>query len=270
MNFDYNKDETLNNIKRNVLSVCKEVVDIIDRYGLKYAMVDGTALGAVRHKGFIPWDDDIDLGMPRPDYERLLKLIDQNGLPDGMQIRTIFNTPSYDLYWLQFVRYIDGVEAYVDVFPMDGVPKNQLAFWWWLKLRNLCLQCAYAHNASGVRKLVLLLIGRILFGIPFDASIRERKCGYDRYLKSYPYEKAKRVAEVCWGPSATMLKMKQTPATYNRLIKVPFEDTEFNIIEAYDEFLTQLFGDYMTPPPVDERIPKHRFDKESGVVKSCQ
>lgn len=270
MQFDYDHDEMLKSIKRHVLSVSKEAVSIIDGYGLRYSMIAGTALGMVRHKGFIPWDDDIDLGMPRPDYERLIKLIDRDGLPDGLKVRTIFNTPSYDLYWLQFVRYIDGVEAYVDVFPMDGVPKGQFALWCWLKFRNLCLACAYAHNLKGMKKWVLFLIGRVLFGIPVKATVLERKCGYERYLKSCAYEKAKRIAQVCWGPSSIMLRMQQSPADYDRLIRLPFEDAEFAVFESYDAYLTQLFGDYMTPPPVEERIPKHRFDSESGKVKSCQ
>lgn len=269
MKFDYNGDDTLKTIKRNVLSVCKEVVKLLDSYGLGYTMVGGTAIGAVRHKGFIPWDDDIDLGMARPDYEQLLILISKHGLPNGLQVRTIFNTPSYDLYWLQFVRYIDGVEAYVDVFPMDGVPKNQLAFWGWLKLRNLCLACTYAYHAKGFKKLGLLLLGRVLFGVPIKASILERKKGYDRYLKSYGYEGAKRVAQVVWGPTKVMLRMKQTPDAYKQLIRLPFEDVEFKIIAAYDAFLTQQFGDYMTPPPVDERVPRHRFDAVNGRVRSC-
>lgn len=270
MDFNYDNDKVLISIKRNVLMVCKEVVHLLDSQGFKYTMVGGTAIGAVRHKGYIPWDDDIDLGMPRPEYERLLNFVKENGLPEGLQVRTIFNTPGYDLYWLQFVRYIDGIEAYVDIFPMDGVPKSQLAFWCWLKMRNFCLQCAYAYQAKGVRRLLLYFFGRIMFGIPFRASQLERKIGYDRYLKSYSYDKAKRAAQVVWGPSKIMLRMKQTPADYRNVIRLPFEDTELSILANYDDFLTQQFGDYMTLPPVEERVPRHRFDASSGTVKACQ
>ena len=126
------------NILRNVqlaeLDILKLVKRICDKYDIKYSLHGGTLLGAVRHGGFIPWDDDIDIGMPRPDYEEFMRIV-RDFLPEHMIYRN-FRIGNEDTIF--FSRVEDSsiqVEdssaikkrnrnAWIDIFPLDGMPKN--------------------------------------------------------------------------------------------------------------------------------------------------
>ena len=108
---------------------------VCSKYGLKYFIVDGTLLGAVRHKGFIPWDDDIDVGMPRPDFRRFEKIVEKE-LPEYLHYCSFKKTKGYNHYVPRItdsrVKVIDESasvdaekEAWIDVFPLDGMPGNK-------------------------------------------------------------------------------------------------------------------------------------------------
>ena len=118
------------------LDIVKDVVSLCEKHGLKYYMLGGTMLGAIRHGGFIPWDDDIDLGMVREDYERFLEL--SYKLPGRLKVVNYRNTPSYQYY---ITRVLDTetkvieerignenkyTNASIDIFPIDGTPNNKL------------------------------------------------------------------------------------------------------------------------------------------------
>ena len=119
------------------MDIVKEVIRICDVHGLKYYMLGGTMLGAIRHQGFIPWDDDIDLGMPRNDYEKFLELAPSE-LPEYMKIVNYRTDPKFQYY---ITRVLDTdtkvieerigndskyTNASIDIFPVDGTPNNSL------------------------------------------------------------------------------------------------------------------------------------------------
>ena len=120
------------------LEIVKEVVKICDAHNLKYYMLGGTMLGAIRHKGFIPWDDDIDLGMPRDDYEKFLEIAETE-LPETYKVVNYRNTPEYQYYITRILDTDTKVEeerignenrythASIDIFPIDGTPNNAIA-----------------------------------------------------------------------------------------------------------------------------------------------
>ena len=117
------------------LDILKQFLEICEKHALTYYMLGGTLLGAVRHKGFIPWDDDIDIGMPRPDYEKFLKLATYD-LKPPYQLHTLFqNRGEYNYYYARVENpetrvlrkmAIEDVHipAWIDVFPLDGVPND--------------------------------------------------------------------------------------------------------------------------------------------------
>ena len=120
------------------LGIYREIAKICERHGLRYYVTDGTALGAVRHKGFIPWDDDFDMSMPRPDYEKFKKIF-MAELPPHLKFVDFHNTPEFGLLFgkVQDCRR-DKIEAlekvvgfqlsnglFIDIFPIDGYPRSR-------------------------------------------------------------------------------------------------------------------------------------------------
>ena len=119
------------------MRIVKAVVEICEKYNLKYYMLGGTMLGAIRHKGFIPWDDDIDLGMPRSDYEEFLKVA-QSEFEDNLKLVNYKTDLNYQYYITRILDTETKVEeerigndnkythASIDIFPIDGTPNNPL------------------------------------------------------------------------------------------------------------------------------------------------
>ena len=141
----YNAEDNseLRKLQQVELGIIKVFSDICEKYGLRYYLVGGTMLGAVRHHGFIPWDDDMDVGMPRPDYERFAKIV-QNELPSGYQFLNYKKDSTYKRYFSRLVDVSVKVynasntktiteSAWLDIFPFDGMPTKKLCqkihFW---------------------------------------------------------------------------------------------------------------------------------------------
>ncbi len=127
----------LNDTQKYILSIMEELVDIFRKMEIPYYMQGGTMLGAVRHKGFIPWDDDIDIGVFREDYERLVHEV-QNYLPEHLELRTYWDETDHHYYFSRIVdnRYLikrmGSLEVryenvWIDIFPLDGMPNGTLA-----------------------------------------------------------------------------------------------------------------------------------------------
>ena len=141
-------------------SILKEVLRIIGKYDLRYYILGGTLLGAVRHQGFIPWDDDIDLGMPRPDYERFLTLARQE-LSDPYQLQTFQDqVRTSESYYAQVAKTDTLVykvyagnevksNVWIDIFPLDGVPERKLPFFVW---KNKAMLLSKLFTLSQVEK----------------------------------------------------------------------------------------------------------------------
>ena len=120
------------------LDIVKEVVSICDKYKMKYYMLGGTMLGAIRHKGFIPWDDDIDLGIPRKDYEKFL-IVAPKELSSHLKVVNYRTDPEYHYYITRILDTETKVEeerigndnrytnASIDIFPIDGTPNNGIS-----------------------------------------------------------------------------------------------------------------------------------------------
>jgi len=262
----------IRSIQLSDLEILKCLINIFSQYELDYYMLGGTLLGAVRHKGFIPWDDDIDIGMPRPDYERFLKIAEQELKP-----------PLY-LYSFQNKRRISGVyfaqianesvsfkrsyggkvvesPAWIDIFPLDGVPEGKFSFWRW---KNKCMLLSKMFSLSQIDKLydihgskkqwktkkdkfirvfLILRINKLLNGNRLWNSL-------DKNLKKNEYETSTRLINFCgfWRMRELFNK-----SVYGEGSMYPFEDIELRGPVNYDFVLTQMYGDYMTPPPDSEK-----------------
>lgn len=256
-----------------ILDILKAFMKICKDNGLTYYCCAGTAIGAVRHHGIIPWDDDIDVIMPRPDYDRLLEIAKTADFRK-YEIITPYDDETYPLYFSKLSnrnttliedRQIPCVIGlYVDIFPLDAtdddVAKAKRLKDRYTKIINR-LNAVSTHNTFGEYLSLLkkkeewgrFAIKTLAF---FCRSAMRRHLirQMDRLSHLYDYDKAKNV-QVYTGsyghrevfPKSWLGKGKE----------FPFEDTTVLLPECYDEYLRHFFNDYMQFPPVEQRIEKH-------------
>ena len=243
------KKLSLPEIHAELMEQLHDVAAICQRHGIEYNLMCGTLLGAVRHKGFIPWDDDVDLLMTRENFEKFRRVYPQEC--DKRFELTYLDT------WTPRVmnRDPEKAAAFTDFFILDPVPE---AGWkrrlWFLRLHML--QGMMKKNVDYSRfswKNRILLFGTHVMGLPFTTAQKARW-----------YEKCSRSVknggqDLCMSNGAFELMTHiWHPEQFEKKISVPFEDMECLIPEKWDEVLTILFGpDYMTPPPEAERVAKH-------------
>ena len=238
-----------------------ELDRICREHHIRYYISDGTALGAVRHKGFIPWDDDLDVVMPRPDYEVFIQHA-KEWLDKPFEIVC----PEHDdKYAGVFAKIIDGSTTlierwgfnqlggvYIDVFPIDGLPSSRL-----LQKLN-CMRYAiidkliyYIHrdpfkHGHGLDSLIIRTIQKLFSHQSLHNAIRRIRVKYD-------YEKSQKVLDYDDGFSGIIDKtILGTPTP------VEFEGCMLMGVEKWDEYLSNKYGDYMTIPPHDDQR-QHNF-----------
>lgn len=256
-----------------IVDILREFIEICEKYHLTYFCGGGTAIGAVRHHGIIPWDDDIDVFMPRPDYNRFLALKDKLS-STKYEITTPYDTPNYPMYFSKFCnRNTTLVEEadtpcvfglYIDVFPLDGT-SDDLAEASRLKekFRRLQNKMEAISTRSTFKEYIRLLLkfkewGRFIrktYGFFFRDSYRRSLLRQmDAICALYDYEKAKNVVVYCgvYGDREIYPKAWVCSA-----VEFPFEGLKVKLSVGYDKYLRQFFGDYMQLPPVDKRASHH-------------
>ena len=243
-------------IKQTLLKMAKLFHAFCEEQGLTYYMIGGTMLGAVRHQGFIPWDDDIDVGMFRQDYERLLSLRDR--FPEGFSLNVhtdpgfhygfckMYDENTTYIEYSQSTRYVGGV--YIDIFPLDAIGNDYqkaLKIIRKIEFRKWIVKTIYTKGrrstgwktfASGCMK--IFPKSPKWFDWPYRAVRRFKGRDSEYWTNVYGLAKEREVlSKEIFGK----------PTLYR------FEDAEFYGVEQYDRYLSQIYGDYMTPPPEDRR-----------------
>lgn len=260
----------LSEVKKIELNLLIQFDTFCKKHNLYYVLCGGTLLGAVRHKGFIPWDDDIDVLMPRPDYEKLMLLKKEmiTEIPSYIKMTSWKNKSSN----YPFVKWVDSrtkiyekyynsdIESniWIDIFPIDGNPdsKSKLNHLYFKsKFLRKILMLKYARLGEGksqAKKYAKFLIK------PFLKSVNTyRLCDFlDKIAKTYKFESCNYIGGVLWGygPQERVLK-----DSFLKPIKMEFEGYTFNAPSNYDDYLKGLYKDYMQIPPEDKRI-THSFE----------
>lgn len=250
------------------IEMVKVFLQICERHNLKYFMAGGTFLGAVRHKGFIPWDDDIDIGMYRGDYERFLTIAEEE-LRAPYKIQTYKNCPTHHYIFSHIVdtRYkvkrlgsIDQRQEYVwiDIFPYDGLPKGIIrSFFVYSNLLfyRFCYHMAYFDRINIARtdralwqKALLRLLGVFYKLVRFDKEKWTIKI--DDTLKKQSIEKCDKIMSFM---GVKLQKEIFPKSIYDDLIDYQFEDLTMKGPRNYKRVLSQMYGDYMKIPPEDKR-----------------
>lgn len=244
--------------------IVEELLKICEENKIQYFALGGTLLGCVRHKGFIPWDDDIDLGFPREDYERLLTILENS------QFRlTTYNTdPTHISYFAKLTtdevkvikhRGDHDVElpVWVDLFPLDGMPIDDFKRKLYIKhvmFLKLLYKFSLIDNITydkhrGKKHNFLIWIGKTLH-LHKILNYKHILDKIDRNLKKYSYTDTKYVANLMGAWSEREIFPK---SFYDNSTVYQFEDIKLNGPKEYDSILTQMYGDYMTPPADDNR-----------------
>lgn len=248
-----------------------EILSAIDAFcrqnGIRYSLCGGTLLGAIRHKGYIPWDDDVDLIMPREDYDRFVATFKA----DGMTVRDLsleddcvetFVKVCKDgtvLVDRNFGRELWGVN--VDVFPIDGAPaENSEAFYQGLDRRRskLLKICPYYRAVKGRQRIPLFLkycLKRLVYFYP--GSFYSLKKEVVAAQKAIPFRTAPMAGTFYWVEKARTIMAKDV---YETFTTVSFEGREYAAVKQYDFYLTRIFGDYMQLPPVEKQVSHHAYD----------
>ena len=266
----------MNELQAKQLEMLKVFISICDKHDLNYILVGGTCLGAIRHKGFIPWDDDIDVGMLREDYERFLEIAPKE-LSEQYFLQNYKTDHNY-IYGFSKIRdnkttYVEDFFAnhdinhgvWIDIFPIDGytdkdIPIKKLkgrmnSFKWHIWLSYLPSLFRKFRKRTFFKDLLFNIIAVIFY--PFNIAHFHQK-QLDKMGKQYPTDKATLVGNYLYCFTGKIEALP--PRIYRETIKVPFEDTYARVPKDYDTYLKCLYGDYMRLPKEEDRV-GHHHDK---------
>lgn len=262
------KELTERQVQLGELTVLKELARICEEQHLRYFLFYGTLLGAVRHGGFIPWDDDIDIAMPREDYEKLLAYLLSHELTP-FKVMSCRNNKEYIYPICRFCDtryYVDyqdaaeyGLGLFVDIYPLDGYGKTERerkALYRKSRVLNgLVFQAGQksfrrSSTAPWRTPLKFLLYGYAkLLGCPrlmakLDKAARKRSFSDSAYVDC-----------VVWLPKPGGFPRE----LFDETAYIRFEDQDFPVPARYDEILTICYGDYMRLPPEEQRVGHHNY-----------
>ncbi len=250
------------------LEIVKEVVAICEKHGFTYFMLGGTMLGAIRHKGFIPWDDDIDLGIPRKDYDRFLAIAPKE-LSKHLKLVNYHTDPEYHYYIARILDTETKVEeerigndnrftnASIDIFPVDGTPNNNVlrkVYFFRVLYHRALMSLCYKDSIDrkrprGTAEKVLLWVMERLPVEKMTTPYKQKE-KIDKLLRKQKVEGSKFIGNIM---GAYRTKEIVPAEFYGKGKMYPFEDIELRGMEMADEYLKWTYGDYMQLPPEDKR-----------------
>ncbi|KRM13550.1 LicD family protein [Paucilactobacillus suebicus] len=247
------------------LNLLETLIMICRQYSLNYFLIGGSLLGSIRHQGFIPWDDDLDVGMPRNDYNQLLKLAPGFLSHTSYFLQTPFTDHDYGLSYAKLIDTDTSVEEinninnakkgiFIDIFPFDKIPDSS------------------ADRSSQMAKLkmldgsIMVRLGYHIVDTPLSKlsrpltvrqynSVRQLKHRRDNVLQEYDDTNGYLVKNL-----ASQYKYEKEIMTLDQMNNLEthmFENLSVNVPTDYDNILTQLYGDYLKLPSSNTRNPKH-------------
>lgn len=257
----------MRDLQAKQLEILKCFIRICEKLNISYFLVCGSALGAVKYQGFIPWDDDIDIGMFRKDYDRFLKEAPAF-LPPHLFLQSFRTDPEYPQIFSKLrdseTTFIEKSVShlsinhgvYIDIFPLDGYPKR--------KLSQALLECRkwiYEHQLAtayniryGFWARAVCLINKLLKYHKRTASVLEK---YEKLISKYDTETS---AIICnhgnWQGKLEYADKSQ----YGNGTCVTFEGLRVRIPDHYHEYLTQKYGDYMSDLPPEKQVGHHYYE----------
>ena len=254
---------------------------ICDRHGLTYFADSGTLLGAVRHKGFIPWDDDIDISMMRDDYEKFLKYAAEE-LPKEYFLQIPSTEEDYfyghakirkngttAIRQIQYPeRYTHHQGVFVDIFPMDNVPDGKVvrAFHKFVALKMMQFiyyaKYYYRLNKHSLKTKIKHRISCIL--LPSNKAVRRAYRRYEKWVRRYNKKQTAKIG--CISMYYNLSNFIWPREWFNEKTELPFENITMAGPAEYDRILTYEYGDYMTPVHAPTEHGEVYFDLEHNYT----
>lgn len=276
---EFQVSEKRKKIWKTQIELLEQLDRVCKKYDLRYFASNGTLLGAIRHEGFIPWDDDVDIVMPRPDYERLIE-ISLREFTSPYFLQTAENDPGYYRNYLR-LRNDDTTAVsmkdwnrnnhngiFIDIFPLDGCNKNKLADKWqkFLSLLYSAMANTYVYypdfeSKMFLRKIIFFFANNYCNRIGYSGLINKMEKARSRI----PYDTAKEVSIITHGNRCIFF-----PKVYFDHVKwMNFEYIKLPIPENSDEILKRHYGNYRELPPKEKRGQHHRifFDPDKPYTE---
>ncbi len=258
------KELSLQEIQQESFKVLLKFKEICEENNLQYFLAYGTLIGAIRHKGFIPWDDDIDVWMPRPDYEKFVQYCIDN--EEALGCFTLKHYRTCKEYIYPIARLVDtrykidytgakeyGLGLFLDIYPLDGINVNDKKHMKKLRMLMRKIACVYSPKYVPAQKK-----WKNLFKYPYYILNRGRlqkllkKC--DKLAQKYPIEKSDFFECMTWE-----CRYDYNKADIAEAIKLEFNGVDFDAPVGYDAVLKKVYGDYMQLPPESEQIAHHFY-----------
>lgn len=259
------KIETVEEIRKIQLDLLKVFHEFCGEKSINYSLAYGTLLGAIRHKGYIPWDDDIDICMLREDYEKLELLFPEN-YQNTYDFYTLNRSKKWNRSYGKFfnTKTIEietsndnvGIGVSIDIFPIDDVPDID-SF-----LKRVCKRNRFLTRMRTLKAIVwskerpllknLVILASHVTLFPFSARLIAQRI--DRYSRSQNNKGYNHVYHSC---DSDAIKSSISRVAFRKYIDVPFEGFVLKAMEGYDEYLKTIYGDYLILPPIEQRVSTH-------------
>lgn len=257
----------MNDLQSVEFELFKVFKETCEKLNLNYFLVCGSCLGAARHKGVIPWDDDMDVGMYREDYDKFMELAPAL-MPDGIFLQNYKTDPKYPFVFAKLrnsnTTYIEKSTAhldmnhgiYLDIFPLDGCPsdpkeKKRLLF---LKNYYLFKTSSAYESTRGWKARIIINLFR-LFGIHKRTAKILAK--YEKVISKYPVNESNKVCNHgTWYGERDFIDTKY----YGKGSDAVYEGLSVRVPEDCDGYLTSLYGDWRTPPPPEKQKGHHYYE----------
>lgn len=262
------KEISIDELKQLQVEMLCKIDEFCNNNQIFYSLAFGTLIGAIRHKGYIPWDDDIDIVMPRPDYCKFLETF--NGTYDHLYLLA----PEINIeYYAPYANVCDnrtllleglnghrGVEMgiKIDVFPIDGTPENEMDY-----IKLIDYMQAINYKMAIKRQYLSLLHPKTYVSILFQklkyAHLSYRECQQTimDQIRLYPFETSKYVDILTFPVYKNIRTLKNVFTEY---VDVDFEGYRFKAIKDFDYYLKIIYGDYLKLPPEEKRRTHHNFN----------
>lgn len=255
-------------IQEKVYELLKKMDKICRENEIEYYMLGGTMLGAIRHHGFIPWDDDADIGMPRDSYEKFIELL-HNSPREDIELCNYRNTDNCPFAFSRLqdtnttlieedrkgAPFVGGV--YIDIFPLDGAPNNKILRKIMFKkviFYKTILFALFTENGTNAKRNFLKKV--IINFLKKHVKMQQLESKIDTLIRKYDYGKSKYSVNYLgrWKEKESIEKKYMLPAC-----QYHFENIQLYGANNYDEYLKSLYGkDYMIPPKDVEKIGHHK------------
>lgn len=263
---------TTEEIQRMSLDIMEDIHQFCKKHGIKYSLAYGSLIGAIRHRGFIPWDDDIDIFMPRQDYDRFCqtyhsdkyKLICESDPDYYLNYGRVYDYQKTTVKTqLPFTRNYDG-GLWVDVFPMDGADDDHNKFvekmirlqrCWFLQLRyrNALGPFSNIFKAPNLKDFCILLTLKLF--CPLRKKLKRINDYLRKEAKQYAFGETTHWSDFC------CINVKDNNyhlvEEFDKVMETDFDGHKFYILKGYDPVLRRRYGDYMQLPPMNQRVSRH-------------